>query len=150
MSQKQGTQPSAGGHPSLKTMDRISHTLDAQADYRSPHYYTNHGGNRTSSHMDNTSQGGSRRRLSHSPVSVNPAYELCPQNTEKLWKEFSSNLNKSMSRGSMNDRKSSAANQYHSLQAQLQTREPWKPQPVPLASFNQPRDSFDGGHVPSP
>ena len=110
MIQKLGVQPSAGGHPSLKTIKRISHTLDAQADYRSPHYNTNNGGNGASFHMDNTSQGGSRRRLSHSPVSINQAYELCPQNTEKLWKEFSTNLNKSMSRGSMNERKSTVAN----------------------------------------
>ncbi len=89
--------PSA--HPSI---ERSKHTLNASKNYLSPNYTS--GVNR-SIRYENSSKDGSRRRLSHSPVSVNIAYELCPQNTEKLWRDFSNNLNKSMSRGSLCDKK---------------------------------------------
>jgi len=50
----------------------------------------------------NVSNEGSRsisekRRLTHSPVSVNTAYELGHRNTERLWREFNTNLRHSES-----------------------------------------------------
>eukprot|EP00347_Sterkiella_histriomuscorum_P023783 403333405 len=39
-----------------------------------------------------TDNGSKRRRLSHSPVSVNTTYELSEHNTDKLWEKFQNRL----------------------------------------------------------
>lgn len=49
---------------------------------------------------DFRSQSSNRRRISHSPVSVNTTFELGQRNTEKLWKEFNTHIRKSVSIGS--------------------------------------------------
>lgn len=44
--------------------------------------------------------GSKKRRMSHSPVSVNTTYELSEHNTDKLWENFQSNIKRrSGSRG---------------------------------------------------
>ena len=45
-----------------------------------------------------------KRRISHSPVSVNTTYELSEKNTEKLWENFKRRTNsRGSSKGSYNN-----------------------------------------------
>lgn len=105
------------------------------------------------SHSSNggTSNIDAKRRLSHSPVSVNTAYELCQRNTDKLWREFNSHLRESTSGGREGSRDKMQNATYSSYQQLNQHGfRQKKNSPTPLMRFRNVRNSLNGRSSNSP